>query len=329
MQIRALRRSLEEMQRACQRGPTRHGSCSSLLTAEKSKACCPCDRSRRVGVPMRRGASTEAMKARVATHVYAHFLQADRGSARRRGRARTSPICRTPRIEASPGKASSRFRRTRLCVSRDGGTCKTYSPCKKCPWETLALAERFFFTRRPKRRRNGSATRLAPAASPAALAHGIDRAVTASGTAKRCRNNTYHLVVRTDMNGEFERRAPRGACAHAAAQCVLSGGGVASVCAAVRVPEVGTAPPSSSQRWISRRGSLCRSRCLRRSSDTPSISAPIDKSPTVQFIRRFRFGYRCAPASTHRSCRARATFSLTTASTSTVTRQKNRFATRM
>ena len=116
--------------------------------------------------------------------------------------------------------------------------------------------------------------------------------------------------------------------AEAERQCAMSGVGVACVCAEVRVREAGIAPPSSSHRWISRRGSLCRSRCLRRSSDTPSASAPIGKSPTVQFIRRFQCLYRSAHASTNRSCRARATFSLGDASASTVAREKNELATR-
>jgi len=75
-------------------------------------------------------------------------------------------------------------------------------------------------------------------------------------------------------------------------QCDDGGSDVASVCAAVFVRVVGTAPPSSSHRCISRRGSLWRSRCLRRSSDTPRITAPIDKSPTVQFIAMFPIAVR-------------------------------------
>ena len=58
-----------------------------------------------------------------------------------------------------------------------------------------------------------------------------------------------------------------------------------SVCAAVRPRPTGTAPPSSSHRCISGRGSLWRSRSLRRSSDVPRITAPIDNSPIAQFIK--------------------------------------------
>ena len=102
-----------------------------------------------------------------------------------------------------------------------------------------------------------------------------------------------------------------------------SGSGVASVWAAVCVRVVGTAPPSSSHRWISRRGSLCRSRCRRRSSDTPRTTAPIDKSPTVQFIRHspFRCGFVPVP-SINRSCRAWETSAPGDMSASTVTPRK-------
>lgn len=61
-------------------------------------------------------------------------------------------------------------------------------------------------------------------------------------------------------------------------------GGAVAVCAAVRSSLTGTAPPSSSQRLISGRGSLCRSRCLRRSSEAPRTSAPIERNPIAQII---------------------------------------------
>lgn len=141
----------------------------------------------------------------------------------------------------------------------------------------------------------------------------------------RCRNLTPQSTVAAAMMwGLTECAAPSRGSVEGGRQWATSGVGVdvVSVCAAVFVREVGTAPPSSSHRWISPRGSLCRSRCLRRSSDTPSTSAPIDRSPTVQFIRRFRFLYGSAQASTNHSCRARATFSPGYATTSTVARQK-------
>ena len=76
--------------------------------------------------------------------------------------------------------------------------------------------------------------------------------------------------------------------------------GAGAVGAAALSTLVGMAPPSSSQRWISARGNLRRSRRLRRSREIPATRAPITSRPVILSMRERPYGWSCVSVE-HRS----------------------------